>query len=283
VLWALAVVGGLLAVAAFLFRASAGRGERRVDPATRLVAAGIVWFFLTLAVESSVIPIVDVTFEHRVYLPSVGFFVAVAAAGALLARRLGAARPARALVAIGASLALVLSLATLARNRVWADELSLWSDAALGSPLKSRPHNNVAAALIDHGRMREAEPHAIAGIQLDPGNAEAYYNLGRIHLEQGRYEEALLLFRDAVRLKQDYADAYANMAGTLNRLDRGKETVAVLEAAAALIRDNPAAQFNLGVAYAMIGRREEARRQVTILRPLAPSLAAQLERYIAGR
>jgi tetratricopeptide (TPR) repeat protein len=276
VLWAMAVIGGLVAVAALLFHASSRRGERRADPATRLVAVGIVWFFLTLAVESSVIPIVDVMFEHRVYLPSVGFFVAVATAGALLARR------PRAVVALGASLALALALATLARNRVWADQLSLWSDAALGSPQKSRPQNNIAAALTERGRLREAEPHAIAGIQLDPGNAEAYYNLGRIRLQEARYEESLLLFRDAVRLKRDYPDAYANMAGALNRLRRGGETIETLEPVAAIIRDNPAAQFNLGVAYWMSGRVEEARRQVGILRALDPSFAAQLERYIAG-
>jgi hypothetical protein len=38
----------------------------------RLAAFGIFWFFLALSVESSFIPIVDVIFEHRVYLPSVG-------------------------------------------------------------------------------------------------------------------------------------------------------------------------------------------------------------------
>jgi len=33
---------------------------------------GICWFYIFLAVESSVIPIIDVIFEHRIYLPSKG-------------------------------------------------------------------------------------------------------------------------------------------------------------------------------------------------------------------
>lgn len=41
----------------------------------RLIAAGIFWFFLTLLVESSIIPIRHVIFEHRMYLPSVGFSI----------------------------------------------------------------------------------------------------------------------------------------------------------------------------------------------------------------
>jgi len=42
---------------------------------SRLLSFGIFWFFITLSVESSIIPIRDVIFEHRVYLPSVGFVI----------------------------------------------------------------------------------------------------------------------------------------------------------------------------------------------------------------
>lgn len=48
----------------------------------RVISFGISWFFLTLLVESSIIPIPNVIFEHRTYLPSVGFCIAVT--GALL-------------------------------------------------------------------------------------------------------------------------------------------------------------------------------------------------------
>jgi hypothetical protein len=44
----------------------------------RLISFAIFWFFITLSVESSIIPIRDVIFEHRVYLPSVGFVMAMA-------------------------------------------------------------------------------------------------------------------------------------------------------------------------------------------------------------
>lgn len=45
-----------------------------------LASFGIFWFFVTLSVESSIIPIRDVIFEHRLYLPSVGFFIAFSTA-----------------------------------------------------------------------------------------------------------------------------------------------------------------------------------------------------------
>jgi hypothetical protein len=44
----------------------------------RLISFGIIWFFVTLSVTSSVIVIYDVIFEHRLYLPSVGFAIVIA-------------------------------------------------------------------------------------------------------------------------------------------------------------------------------------------------------------
>lgn len=40
-----------------------------------LVLFGILWFYITLSPTQSFVPILDVIFEHRVYLPSIGFFI----------------------------------------------------------------------------------------------------------------------------------------------------------------------------------------------------------------
>ena len=41
----------------------------------KLTGFGLLWFFLTLSIESSIIPIEDVILEHRLYLPSIGFLM----------------------------------------------------------------------------------------------------------------------------------------------------------------------------------------------------------------
>jgi protein O-mannosyl-transferase len=41
-----------------------------------LVPFGIAWFYITLSPTQSFVPILDVIFEHRLYLPSIGFFIA---------------------------------------------------------------------------------------------------------------------------------------------------------------------------------------------------------------
>ena len=41
-----------------------------------LIPFGVAWFYITLTPTQSFVPILDVIFEHRLYLPSIGFFIA---------------------------------------------------------------------------------------------------------------------------------------------------------------------------------------------------------------
>jgi tetratricopeptide (TPR) repeat protein len=284
VLGSLAVILSLAALAVWLFvRSRLGGRSEPLDPAVRLVAFGIAWFFLALSVESSLIPIVDVIYEHRVYLPSVGFFAAVATAAALLLERRFIRRVPSALVGGAAVIAVVLAAATFARNEVWASELTLWSDAASKSPAKPRPLNNLGAALADDGRPDEAIALLTRALRIDPEHAESYYNLGRVYLNAyGRSEEAEALFRKAIALHADYRDAYVNLGGALVRQRRYREAVEVLERAGPMVKDSAEAHFNLGVAYHLLGDADAARRELGTLAELSPRLAAQLERYLNG-
>ncbi|HZZ85251.1 MAG TPA: tetratricopeptide repeat protein [Anaeromyxobacteraceae bacterium] len=275
------LLGSLVAFGCWLLLARTRPGPRPLDPAARLVALGIAWFFLALLLESSVIPIVDVIFEHRAYLPSVGFFLAVSAGGGLLARRLGDARGRVLFLGAGLALAAGLSAATYARNEVWATPLSLWADAAAKSPGKSRPQNNLGAALDAAGRDDEALPHVLAAIRLDPGNAEAHYNLGRIRLVQGDYAGALDSLQTAVALQPAQPEAWANLAAVLNRLRRFDETVRLV-GDGARIDGSADGHFNLGVALAALGDDDAARREIRLLEDRAPALARNLAAYLEG-
>ncbi|MGA8891307.1 MAG: hypothetical protein WB493_07050, partial [Anaeromyxobacteraceae bacterium] len=145
-------LAGLAALGAWLaVRARPASGRRPIDPAWLLVALGIGWFFLALAVESSVVPIADVMVEHRAYLPSAGAWLAFATATGLLLHRLAPAGGSRPLVLLGVALGLLLGALALQRNAVWASEVALWSDAAAKAPGKFRPQYNLGTALAARG------------------------------------------------------------------------------------------------------------------------------------
>ena len=101
----------------------------------RTISFGIVWFFLTLSIESSVIPIRDVIFEHRLYLPSVGVFLsAVVFIFHLLRHRK------KILFALFSLIISLSLLATINRNIIWKRQVLLWHDAVKMAPNKSRAY-----------------------------------------------------------------------------------------------------------------------------------------------
>jgi tetratricopeptide (TPR) repeat protein len=313
----LGVLLALAAVAAWPWVVRRGPRARDPDPAARLVSFGIAWFFVALLVESSAIPIADVMFEHRVYLPSVGILVAAATGLGLLARRHAPSRPAVATAAVGAALALPLAAATWIRNEAWADELALWTDAAAKSPSKARPRNNLGVALgAAHrerealvqlqeavrlepgyarahdnlgvvlsalGRPREAEEAHLRAIALAPGDPEPYYNLGCMRLDQGRYGEAAALFERALAVHPGHARATLNLGAAWNGLGRFPDVVRLLSGAGPAVLGRPEARLHLALARFELGDVAAAEREAMALEPVAPAMAAHLRAYLAGR
>lgn len=267
------VLTGILFLAAWLYRMS-----RRQPPTPEClpIAFGLLWFFLTLAVESSLVPLSDVIFEHRLYLPSAGL---AAAAGTLVAigmqrtsTILGGRLP---LFAAGAVI-LCLAAATWQRNRVWHDGVTLWQDTARKSPEKSRPWYNLGTYLKDSGRADEAIAPLERAVRIDPGNAEAWHNLGLAFLMTNRIGEALPPLQSAVRLNPEMDNATINYAVALILANRPADAAALLERHLQRFPDWAEARLNLGTAYARSGNLEAAGRELAVLRRLNPALAGRL-------
>lgn len=232
VLFPFLLLVSLLALALKLYRSSARGGSAGAE--SRLICFGILWFFVTLSIESSVIPIEDVIYEHRMYLPALGAFLALSCAGALLARR----RP-RAVAAAALGFVLLMTGVTWVRNLTWRDGVTFWSDVVAKSPNKARPHLNLGAELENLGRSREA----------------------------------ILEFRKALALYPDYRQAYGNLGAALNSVGDFPEAMAVLGEGLRKFPGDPDLLNNLGVSYAAQGRAEIAVGYFEAAVKLAPEVA----------
>ena len=222
----------------------------------RLVGFGVVWFFLTLSIESSVIPISDVIFEHRVYLPSLGVFLA---ASVVVWSQFGR-WPLRTGLVV-ASIVLVFVGATYRRNRVWADELSLWTDVAAKSPAKPRAHNNLATAYAKLGRFDEAEAEYLVALRLDPNRSETHNDLGVAYAKQGRLDEAIREYAIALRLRPTDPSIRYNFGNAYLRQGRVDEAIREFQIALQRDPDFPDIHNNLGNAYFQQGRFDDALRE----------------------
>jgi tetratricopeptide (TPR) repeat protein len=158
----------------------------------RLASFGILWFFITLAVESSIVPITDVIFEHRVYLPSVGFFLALISLAFYWAGRVENRIQVAGKLVVTALVAATVLLAgtTFARNNVWRSWSAMWQDVKMKSPAKPRAYNNLGAYYVKQEKPLEAIREFEMSVRLDPQYLDSLYNLAMLYVWAGRFREA---------------------------------------------------------------------------------------------
>lgn len=174
----------------------------------RLISFSIFWFFLTLLPESSIIPIKDVIFEHRLYLTMFGYSLFAVS----IAFYFYNSKSAKAVLAV--LIAVTVSYAALAykRNFVWQDELSLWNDTIYKSPGKARPYNERGFVYLLKGNYERAVIDFTKTLEIDPKYVSAYNNRGITYIRKEDYKQAIFDFSEAIKIETKYAPAYSNRA-----------------------------------------------------------------------
>ena len=224
VILSLAILAGLASLGGWLVLRSRGFPGRRPSlPAASLGAFGIGWFFVTLTVESSFIPIADLMYEHRAYLPSIGIFLAVAVGLGAAVRRLASQPADRVIILLGIAIGLLFASLTIRRNVVWADEVSIWFDAVSKAPGKFRPVFNLGTSLAAAHRYDEAAQALRRATLIDPVSVAARIQLGAALLATSRLPEAETELRAAVALAPTDPEGLMNLALVLARTGRRDE------------------------------------------------------------
>lgn len=272
-------------------------------PHIRLIFLGIIWFFINLLLESSIIPLYNVIFEHRMYLPSIGLFLTLSVAIFMIMNRWKAY--ARAITAMLAFVIIVLTGVSYARNAVWKDEMTLWQDVVKKSPHKAVAHYNLAnvydmqglyGSAITHyqkaitfnsaysdaynnlgniyasqGLTDKAVEQYLTAIKVDRHHPQAHFNLGNAYASQGRIDEAIKHYQTAINIDRSYADAYYNLGNAYGSIGFIDKAIDQLIVAVELKPDAyPDAHYNLGVAYYNRGRMDEAIKHYLLSIQLKP-------------
>lgn len=190
----------------FLFLTAILYSAKRLFPKYRLVSFSIFWFFLTLLPESSFLPIKDVIYEHRLYLPMAGFSMFLVSSVYYILGR----HNFRAMAITLTMIIACYSVLTYQRNEVWKDEFTLWGDTVQKSPHKARGYINLALAYSREGNIAQAIFDYNMAIKADPKYADAYYNRGLEYYRQGRLSQAFFDFNKVIEINPGNADAYNN-------------------------------------------------------------------------
>lgn len=239
-----------------------------------------VWFFAILLPTSSFIPIRDLAFEHRMYLPLASFVLllvlAVHHALQWLRRQGRLSTPGTRFVA--AVLALLsaggLTFATAARNIDYHDEVAMWSQIIAMRPDHARAYANRAGLLVQRDRYSEAESDCRRAIELDPTLFGAHNSLGLILKSKGQYSESLASYEVALTLASERykGQVHSNMVLPLLQLGRYADALWHGQQAVAFGANDAEAHNNYGMALWMNGKADEAEGQYREALRLDPNL-----------
>lgn len=146
-----------------------------------------LWFFGNLAIETFH-PYLITIFEHRLYLPSMGFFalVGIGVYNAATPLKIKGVK----FIALGIVIAL-FSTNTYIRNNIWKDEYTLWGDVIKKSPNIAIGYIQVGNALFKDEDYEAALNYYLKARSIEPRNVAVRYGLGVIYFNLKGYEAAI--------------------------------------------------------------------------------------------
>ncbi|MFI5395361.1 MAG: tetratricopeptide repeat protein [Candidatus Binatia bacterium] len=214
--------GSLLILLALLLLA--WRARRRW-PAVTFAA---IWYFVTLAIESTFFPLAEPVNEHRPYLTMLALGTVASLGLWRLAQRWTHRHPAQVLSAYAFLLTLLstsLGAATVVRNYTWRDDYSLWRDATEKAPNNARAWMNAGRAAMNRGFEPEARRFLLEARRLSPCYAYVQMNLSALEARSAQLEASLAWADEAVRCNPGLALTHFYRGAALERLNRLDEAL----------------------------------------------------------
>ena len=221
----------------------------------RLLSFCIFWFFLILLPESSILPLADVIFEHRLYLPIVGYGIFLASCLYLLLGK----NDSRMAAILLSGIVIFYSFSAYSRNFYWKTEFSLWDDVIRKSPGKVRAYNERGVAFTRIGNYEKALNDFDKSISLNPGYALAYYNRAYAYKSLGDLDSAIREYNSAIEINPKYFEAFNNLGTTYAAKGDTAKAILFFSKAIEVNPDYAQAYYNRAIAYNSQGNYDKAR------------------------
>ncbi|HEY3283414.1 MAG TPA: tetratricopeptide repeat protein [Armatimonadota bacterium] len=147
---------------------------------------------------------------------------------------------------------------------------------ARGAPTNPMLRYNLGTAYRQQGRLQEAIAAFREALILKPDLADACSDLGATYGQMALWTEALQVLQEAVRLDPESVEPRIHLA--MVHLERGdwSQAVEALEVVTRLRPTEADAHYILGTCYQMLGHRDKALARQHLLEDLSPRLAKKL-------
>lgn len=191
--------------------------------------------------------------ERFLFVPSIFLAIAVGSAVAALPGR--ARSPALAAIAV---VCLLFGARTVARERVWLSQRTLFEAAVREHPDDEPARVNLAAALLDAGDAPAAERELGRALATAPGDPIALYLLGNAQRQKADLEGAEASYRKALSIRPVYPQALINLGLVLGAKKDLDGAEAAFRQADEQLGGAPETKVNLAIVMRLRGRTPEA-------------------------
>ncbi|HOW35511.1 MAG TPA: hypothetical protein PL155_03780 [Candidatus Omnitrophota bacterium] len=187
---------------------------------SKIVLFFILWFFITYLPTANLFPVPNPFAFRFMYMPSVGFFVIVAIfiekLCSRLTQRFGSVHFEYILKFGLVGLCMVI---TIPHNMLFKNDFTVCQEQIKRYPDCSKPYWAIGEIYLSHGEYKKAIENLSAYLRIDKNNpfVEAmsrdyfvYNRLGMCYVDDP--DKAIAEFQTSIRLRPEYALAYANMA-----------------------------------------------------------------------
>ncbi|MEN6407454.1 MAG: tetratricopeptide repeat protein [Thermoguttaceae bacterium] len=242
---------------------------------------GWFWYLLMMAPAIGLVQIGSHARADRyTYLPQIGLCVAMAW-GVCDASQSASRR-----VRIGVATASVLALAILAvvafrQTSCWRDSESLWNHALQCNAENNIARSNLGVELARQGRFDEAVVQYREAVRIRPDDAVSFSNLGNAMMAIGRLDEAEPSYEASLRINPDSAETHCNFGVLLTRRGQGDRAASQYESALRLRPDYVEALANYGNLLARRGQLDRAAacyEKAVQIQPDRPEIRKNYER-----
>ncbi len=245
---------------------------------------GWLWFMGTLVPVIGLLQVGQQAMADRyTYLPSIGFFIAVVFLLAEVAERL--ITPKIAAMGFVALLCAACIGVTEHQLQFWRDSEALFRRAIAMTTDNEVAHLNLGAALATDGRLEEALPEFQEALRINPGHYQLYNDIANILDRQGRHAEAAAGFRLAIRLKPGIAYQHNSLGMTLMKLGDYQGALAEFSEAERVDPNYPWSHIERATLYFGLGRDQDALPELRAAVRLAPDdyqLLARTARFLTA-
>jgi tetratricopeptide (TPR) repeat protein len=152
--------------------------------------------------------------------------------------------------AIFVAVILLLSIGTYSRNRLWNNEIGLWTDCVKKSPGKARPYINLGVAYFNAGAYDKSIESNQKAIQIDPKSAQAYYNLGLVYQKKGDLTKAIAMEKMALEVDPTLDMPYYSLGGFYLENGQYEESEKAFQEFLKIYPDFPEVHNLLAIVYA---------------------------------